>query len=114
MTEAEKLLPFDKKWIAYFSKFPEDKNLFKIVSFILSIPHSNAPSERIFSLMTTAWRKERNNLLEKNLEAELMVKENFKLTCNEFKNFLNTTDGSEILKLAKSYQKYTKQIEEEG
>lgn len=109
MNDEEKDYTVDKKWVSFFSKNPETNNLYKIVSFVLSIPHSNAASERVFSLMTIAWRKDRNNLLLKNLEAELMVKENYGLSCSEFIKYLNnSSDGREILKLCKSSEKYTK------
>lgn len=99
----------EQKWILFFKKFPEAKNLYRIISFIFSIPHANAPSERVFSLMQVSWRKERTNLSLKNLEAELMVKENYDLSCSEFQKMLSQPEpeGLEILKLAKSSNKYT-------
>ena len=73
-------------------------------NIIFSIPHLNAMSKRIFSLMTIAWRKERNRLLAENLEAELMNEENFRMTCNEFQVFLYIED-SNILQKIKSNEK---------
>lgn len=61
--------------------------------FIFSIPHSNEATERIFSLMFSFWRKERNKLLIENLESELTIKTNYEYTCVEFFNFLKTENG---------------------
>lgn len=72
-------------------------NLEKIINYELSIPHSNAMSERIFSLMKTAWRSDRNRLLLQNLEAELILKTNFDETCKEFRKFLNTPKGKKFI-----------------
>ena len=106
MNVEQKSLIDDQKWVQFFIAYPNTPNLLKIISFIFSIPHSNAPSERIFSLMATFWRKERNKLLLKNLEAELMVKENYKLNCIDFVKFLKSSDGLEILNKIKSSEKY--------
>lgn len=99
-------LKYDEKWVAFFKYYPNAVNLLKIVKYIFPIPHSNAISERIFSLMNIAWRKDRNKLSLATLEAELMVKENFKMTCKEFRQYLNTSSAGDILKQAKSNQKY--------
>lgn len=99
-------LSTNEKWIGFFRLNDNTENIYKIVSFIFSIPHSNATSERIFSLMTTAWRKERNKLLIQNLEAELMVKENYKMSCKEFRVFLKTENAKGILKKSASNEKY--------
>lgn len=49
----------DEKWKEFLNSgsFP---NFEKICNFIFLIPHSNAATERIFSLMFLFWRKERN------------------------------------------------------
>lgn len=48
--------------------------------------------------MKNAWRKERNALYFENLESELMIKENIKLSCKEFRNYLKTSAGHVIAK----------------
>ncbi len=70
-----------------------------------SNPHSNATCERIFSLMTSAWRKDRNRLMLKNLESELMIKHNFDMNCTEFQTYLKN-EGVKILNEVKSSDKY--------
>lgn len=97
-------MPIDKQWVFFFQNHVA-ANFEKIASVVFAIPHSNAMSERIFSLMTHAWRKERNRLNIKTLEAELMVKHNFTESCIEFATYLKR-DGDDILKNAKSGGKY--------
>ena len=80
-------------------------NLEIIVQYVFSIPHSNAMCERMFSLMFQAWRPERNRLLIKNIEAEILIKHNFSMTCKEFYKFVIQND--EILQKIKSNDKYT-------
>lgn len=94
-------------WIKFLTNetFP---NFEKICNFIFSIPHSNAACERIFSLMFACWRKERNSLLLKNLESELLVKTNFNYTCSEFYSFLNTETGKD--KIVRQIQRSDKYL----
>ena len=96
----------DKIWALFFLKFPEAHNLYKLVCFVFSIPHSNASSERIFSLMATTWRKERNRLKIENVEAELMIKQNYQMTCLEFRTYLKSEAGILLLKKVKCSDKY--------
>lgn len=90
----------DKQWVFFFQNHVA-ANFEKIANFVFAIPHSNAMSERIFSLMTNAWRKERNKLNIKTLEAELMIKHNFTESCIEFAKYLKR-DGNHILEKCKS------------
>ncbi|KAK0155368.1 hypothetical protein N1851_002272 [Merluccius polli] len=46
-------------------------NLRKVSAYIFSIPCSNAHTEHVFSMMTTAWRNERNRLDVDSVKAEL-------------------------------------------
>lgn len=92
-------MPIDKQWVFFFQSSVAN-NFEKIASVVFAIPHSNAMSERIFSLMTQAWRKERNKLNIKTLEAELMVKHNYTESCTEFAKYLKT-NGSHILEKCK-------------
>lgn len=51
-------------------------NLKKVAAYIFSIPCSNTHTKRVFSMMTTAWRDERNRL-----KAELQICINFTEEC---------------------------------
>lgn len=94
----------EKKWMAMLNKY-QMPNMEKIINFNFSIPHSNAMTERIFSLMFNAWRKERNRLSLQNLEAEIMVRNNFDLNCVEFYKLIINND--EILNQISGKEKYT-------
>lgn len=50
------------KWTKIFSSGTKEnfKNIFLLVSYVLSIPPSNAYVERVFSIMNQKWSKERN------------------------------------------------------
>lgn len=56
-------------------------NLRKISAYIFSIPCSNAHTEQVFSIMTSAWRNERNRLDVDSVKAELQVCVSF--TCTD-------------------------------
>lgn len=95
-----------QKWVKFFSK-NNAPNLSKICEFVFSLPVSNAMCERIFSLMARAWRQERNKLLISTLAAELIVKTNMNLSCNDFEQFLRTDDiGKGIVNAVGKSDKY--------
>ena len=52
---------------------PINPNLFQLTSFVLSLPASNAFPERIFSLMASKWRTDRNRMSVSLVSAELQV-----------------------------------------
>lgn len=104
ITDSERQLPCDERWVCFFKQNSSPQFL-KIIEYIFSIPHANATCERIFSLMTSAWRKDRNRLMLENLEAELMIKQNFSMNCSEFQNFVKN-EGVVILNEVKSSNKY--------
>jgi hypothetical protein len=70
-------MSFGEKWVKVCSHQEVPlPNLIKIVSFVMSDPVSNAYVERLFSLMTCYWRKERNQCSEDLVKAEIQVKMN--------------------------------------
>lgn len=81
----------DMRWMEFFQK-TKDKNcgeeMKKLVSFVLSIPVSNAACERKFSVMGQTWTKERNKLSKELLKAELQVCHNYQMSCSEFHAFV--------------------------
>lgn len=84
-------------------RFP---NLYQIVSFVLSIPPSNAYCERIFSVVLNLWNNERNRLEVCSVMAEILTFFNYDMNCEEFRKFISMPKQNEILSAVKSNQKY--------
>jgi hypothetical protein len=93
----------EKIWIKFMNAFSVP-NTEKIINFVFALPHSNAMSERIFSLMFYAWRKDRNRMNVETVEGELLIKSNFKHSCKEFYNFILSNE--KLLKQISSSEKY--------
>lgn len=97
-------LSVDKKWAYFFKRETACTELLKVVSFILSLPASNAYTERVFSMMQDVWSKNRNRLGVSIVKAELQVKLNFNLSCSEFTSFVES--NKKLILAAKSTSKY--------
>ncbi|KAF3842766.1 hypothetical protein F7725_001615 [Dissostichus mawsoni] len=59
-------------------------NLFQRVSFVLSVPGSNAFVERIFSLMANKWSDARNRCSTDLIKTELQISVNMNMPCKDF------------------------------
>lgn len=96
----------DAKWAAAFQKAGIDNvsNLLNIVSFVMSIPASNAAVERVFSLMESFWSDARNRCSTELIRAELQVKMNFDMDCQAFHKFVK--GKKELLRCAANDNKY--------
>ncbi|XP_060096772.1 uncharacterized protein LOC132573285 [Heteronotia binoei] len=98
----------DKKWVAIFSEMGtrshKCENLLLLVSKILSIPCSNAFVERVFSLMSAHWTETRNRCNVDLVKAELQVKVNFDMDCEQFYHYIK--EKKDILKAAGKSEKY--------
>ncbi|KAF3844269.1 hypothetical protein F7725_013610 [Dissostichus mawsoni] len=81
-------------------------NLRKVSAYIFSIPCSNAHTERVFSMMTSAWRNERNRLDVDSVKAELQICVNFTFECTDMYQRLLT--NKKLLEAARKEQKYRK------
>jgi len=81
------------------------KNMFKLVAYILSVPGSNAFPERVFSLMNTKWRTERNRASAALIKSELQVFVNFVYSCSAFYDFV--LKEQKLFDAAASNKKYT-------
>lgn len=98
----------ESRWIELFKHF-RDNNLmhanFRIISeFILCLPGSNAPVERVFTAMNKLWTTEKAYLKVTALKAILMTKINCNKTCVDFYSFLKCSP--QILKQICSSEKY--------
>jgi hypothetical protein len=92
-------------------------NLIKIVSFVMSVPVSNAYVERMFSLMTCYWRKERNQCSEDLVRTEIQVKMNYGLSCKDFYSYVFQNEGRTVIceiLLQKQHQQAVRSVEGRG
>ena len=81
-------------------------NLKKVSAYIFSIPCSNAHTERVFSMMKTTWRDERNRLEIDSVQAELQICINYTEDCTDmYKVFLSER---RLLEAARKSVKYKK------
>ena len=97
----------DKRWVEMFKHFTENgkplENCKLLVGYILSVPGTNAPTERVFSLMNLIWTSEKTGLAVDTLGALLELKFNMG-TCAEFAEIL--TEERELLRQVHGIEKY--------
>ena len=78
----------DSRWVQIFNDLQEREiiipNLKMILQFLLAIPGTNAPVERVFSLMNAYWSHQKSLLSEETIEAVIIVKVNMEESCVEF------------------------------
>ncbi|KAG0726137.1 hypothetical protein GWK47_037206 [Chionoecetes opilio] len=102
--------PLIQKWGSVISHFQLNEipliNIARLASVVICLPGSNAPVERVFSLMNDMWTAERNRFTVSTMKALLTVKTNFNhLPCQDFMEML--TKNKPILKKIHSSEKYT-------
>lgn len=95
-----------EKWVRVFQNVRQANltNMLRIVSFVLSVPGSNAFVERIFSLMTNKWSDSRNRCSTELIKNELLVTVNCDLTCKDF--YLAVQKDKGLLEAVRSSRKY--------
>ena len=81
--------------------------LLRIAQFFFSIPAHNANCERVFSLMTSQWTKERNRFTPNNMRHILNVVFNLSdFDCVSFKQYLCKPENLELLRKIGKTDKY--------
>ena len=94
----------ENKWMNIFSTNDSFPLLYKLVSIVFSMPVSNAFVERVFSLVSAQWTKERNSLSEKTVKSILQVKVNLEVSCGEMQQIVSK--NKELLEQILSSAKY--------
>ncbi|CAG4930800.1 unnamed protein product [Parnassius apollo] len=81
----------EAKWKHFFEKTEElerKANLLKMCQYIFAIPGHNAHVERVFSLISAQWTKERSSLSVSTIESIIQCVYNYKMSCTEFYNYV--------------------------
>lgn len=94
-----------QKWQQVFNKTDDNfSNLYKLISFLLSIPATSAFTERVFSVMNSKWRDERNKASLNLIKNELLIYFNLNIDCKDAVQLFSSDNY--LLKVAKSNEKY--------
>lgn len=99
-------LTTNEKWVKYFEVKSNNEEfyseLLKISQFFFCIPSHNANIERVFSMITNQWTKQRNRLSPTTIKSIMTVTYNFKDTkCRDFYELIKK-DGSILTKISDS------------
>lgn len=98
----------ENRWVELFKHFRDNnlnhKHFRVIIEYILCLPGTNAPVERVFSLMNKLWTAEKSHMQVSVLKAMLIVKVNINKTCQEYYSFLKSSPI--VLKKICSSEKY--------
>ena len=104
--DQENQIRSDQLWAYLLSKSTTPcSEMTKVLAYVYSIPCSNAFAEGVFSHMKHAWTPSRNLLSTDTIAAELKIRLNSKMKCEDFYSFAQSQP--ELIKCAKSQQKYS-------
>lgn len=100
----------EDRWLEFFCSMKRNlipvTNLEKLCEFVLCLPGTSAPVERLFSHINKYWTSEKSQLEVSSLKSVMQVYTNFDETCHEMFNMLKT--DQKILKEIHGSQKYLK------
>ena len=75
------------RWLHIFREIREKhldfQDFCNVVGFILCLPGSTAPDQRIFSVMSSMWTKEKSRLSVETMKAMLIVRQNNDMECDK-------------------------------
>ncbi|XP_075437304.1 uncharacterized protein LOC142475230 isoform X1 [Ascaphus truei] len=84
----EEKMPAAERWVETFTHFRNRgtpfQNIGLLVEFVMCLPGSNAPVERICSITDKAWADGRHGMDLATLKATLVTRVNFDLSCADF------------------------------
>lgn len=96
------------RWVEVFKHFEQNEMPYlefsRLVEFILCVPGSSAPVERVFSTVKNIWKTESTQLHIETLKAMLLIK-SLSYDCVEFFELIKKKP--ELLKCIRSQQKYS-------
>ncbi|CAF4553489.1 unnamed protein product, partial [Rotaria socialis] len=89
--EREEEFRSDQFWAFLLVKSkPMCIEMYKIISYVYSIPCSNAFVEGAFNQRKSAWTASRNLTVNETIAAELKIRFNSTMTCEDFFSFVQT------------------------
>lgn len=84
----------DMRWVEIVKHFKKSDvpfdTILQIAEFVLCLPGTSAPVERVFSAVNKIWTADKSRLAINTLNDIIKVKYNIKLTCQEFYTFLKS------------------------
>lgn len=112
---ANKIATTEERWVEIFKHMSTHNVPFmefaQIVEYVLCLPGSTGPVERIFSSADKIWKVESAKLHVSTLKSILFLKYNIEYSCIEFNDFLKSQP--QLLRKIASQDKYSfKQIQE--
>lgn len=99
-------LTTESLWVSIFKTAAQVTNIKRVVSKVMSIPVSNAFPERVFSIMESIWRGDRNRMRLDLVKAEIATNVNFDMNCEQFVQYLKASEQKSLLLSAQSDKKY--------
>lgn len=104
----EQKLSITERWVEIFKHLDAQscdyKEMAKIIEYVLCLPGSTAPVERVFAEMNKTWTEEKSNFKVETLKAILTTKVNSKMSCLEFFHWLK--EKPDMLRKIHSNEKY--------
>lgn len=89
-----KKLTTEARWVEIFKHMEAQHvpylEISRLIEFLLCLPGTSAPVERVFSLAKNIWKIESSALQIETLKSILLVKMNLDYSCVDFYNFLKT------------------------
>lgn len=100
--------PVGERWVEVLQHFERNDvpcgNMRALIEYCMCLPGTNAPVERVFSLMNKVWTAEKTQLQVATLKAMLMLKVNVHMTCEQYHGHISKNEG--LLRKIHSSQKY--------
>lgn len=104
----ERKLATENRWVEVFKHMQAAEvpylEFARIIEFVLCLPGTSAPVERVFSSVKKIWKTESTNLDINTLKSILHVKNNMDMDCVDFFEFIKTKPA--LLRQIFSQQKY--------
>jgi len=96
------------RWVEIFDHFAKQnidyQEVLKLVQFALALPGTNAPIERVFSIMNDLWTEEKSQMSHETVKSILLVRVNLSVSCTDF--YHKIKGNRQLLESVHSSEKY--------